>query len=146
MNTWWRLLIPRWAQINKSRMRLVSINTLLPPVAAAQEGAGGGLWAGLVWNTLPEFHPYLCLSLQQEHSWHRPAETESTKKTESFPKQWVCILPQQPMATEIVGIVTMVFQKCFSTEPALKKPDTQFSTKPPLISMVQIQQGAYGCP
>lgn len=50
------------------------------------------------------------------------------------------------MATEIVGIVTMVFQKRFSTEPALKKTDTQFSTKPPLISMVQIQQGAYGCP
>lgn len=102
-------------------MKLVSIKSLLPPVAAAQEGAGGGFWAGLVWNELPKSHPYLCLSLQQEHSWHRPAETESTEKTEPFPKQWLCILPHQPVAMAIVGTVTMFFQKCFSTEPALKK-------------------------
>lgn len=102
-------------------MRLVSINSLLPPVAAAQDGAGGGLRAGLVWNVLPISYPYLCLSLQQEHSWHRAAETESTEKTESFPKQWVCILPHRPVAMEIVGTVTTFFSEMFSYRASTEK-------------------------
>lgn len=107
-------------------MGVVSISSLLPPVAAAQEGSEQG-WSGI------RFLKFILI-----YAPHCSRNTHGTDQLKQKAQRKQNLSQSNGSASSLTSLWLWklwehFFQKCFSTEPALKQPDTQFSTKPPLI-------------